>query len=184
MNAEAKEIEKESKYIFNLYPEIDFPSTVTLDITNPYLRSSNICESNIGTCSFVGQTIILHQPYPLGYSGQSMTQFEIIGLINPRYIYPYSDMKFCILFRNAGNVIAISYNIPLHESSESTFYMPHKFKTEGKVVGNNYSTLGLTHYNFSFINKDYALYEGFILRIILPDGFYFTEQNPQVTIIS
>ena len=184
MNAETKEIEKESKYILNLYPDIDFPSTVTLEITNPYLRNSNTCESNIGTCSFVGQTIILHQPYPAGYTGNSVSQFEIIGLINPRYIYPYSDMKFSILARNSGTVIAISYNIPLQDNSGSTFYLPHNFQTGGTVVGGNYSTLGLTYYNFSFVNKDYALYEGYKLRIVLPNGFYFTEQKPSINIIS
>ena len=72
----------------------------------------------------------------------------------------------------------------LNSPSPSTRYTPHPFAPSAYVVGDNYSTIKITEYTFTFINKDYPIPSGYKIQIILPTGMKYSRNPARVTVIS
>ena len=73
--------------------------------------------------------------------------------------------------------------IYLYSESASTRYTPHPFAPSAQVVGANSSTIKITEYTFNFIAQDYQIY-GLKLKIVLPSGMIFTQNQPRVDVLS
>ena len=179
------EIEKENTYSFSLYPNVTLQPTAIIEITfSTYLQNTGSCLSNIGGCTFNTNKITLNSPYPTGYPCCYLTQFEISGLINPKYAYLYSDILFNISATDDTGILVQRNGMQLYSPSASTKYSPHLFTPTLYVIGANYSTIKITEYLFSFINKDYAISSGHIIKIVLPTGMFFTQSPPSVAVQS
>ena len=177
-----------SEYRFYLKPFDDLPSSATLEFTyitsNISLDTSGGCSSSIGTCTFGSNKITVIDPYPSGYTSSSSsayTAFDITGIINPNANYTYGNIQFNITAKNGlmGPVLLIRNNMPL-----TSAYVPHFYESPS-IVGDSYNLFETTSYTISFINKDYAIPNGYYLRIQFSTSYNMRFVNtPTINVIS
>ena len=188
MNNGTSEIETESQYIFKLLNELYLTSSSIIEIsfaTPVYLTTSSTCVTTIGSsCVFGTNNITIYDPYPEGnQSPYRLREFVITGIINPNNTYLYSLIKFNIIARATDTSRLVYTDGMKLESSvvDQLCYTPHIFDSV-ELVAQNYSTIVITHYNFSFVNKDHPIPEGYFIRVNFPNGMKLTEFPPPVNI--
>ena len=172
-----KTVGKASTYIFKLEPVGNLPSSVELVISfdaPAYIYTGSTC-TTIGpaTCSFIGNdNFTINNPYPTGYICCSFKEFEITGIINPNFTYPFSEIKFTMQVMDGSSLLE-EWNQILRPKVGSTEYLPLHLSLPAAPFMLSPRTVTLSQVEFQLRNTDSAILANSKIIIKFPPELTF-----------